>query len=138
MNQSKEFSRQILKRSSYLQSSTPTDNDEQQLQETVRCLSKVFENEHFFSFFQVEELQKTVETLNQQKQSTTERLSKIQSENTDLKSRLVSSSAIDCLSIQFFLFLDFYLLKIVFTILKANTHVQYEVINRNTKNTSYV
>jgi chaperonin cofactor prefoldin len=32
-------------------------------------------------------LQKTVDTLSQQKQSTIERLSKIQSENTDLKSR---------------------------------------------------
>ena len=37
--------------------------------------------------FQVEELQKTVDTLSDQKRNTTERLSKIQSENTDLKSR---------------------------------------------------
>jgi hypothetical protein len=63
---------QILKRNSYLQPVLPTEQTEQQLQETV------------------EELQKTVDTLNQQKQSTTERLSKIQSENTDLKSRLLA------------------------------------------------
>ena len=36
---------------------------------------------------QVDELQKTVETLTEQKEKTTERLAKIQSENTDLKSR---------------------------------------------------
>ena len=38
-------------------------------------------------FIQVEELQKTVETLTEQKKTTTDRLSKIQSENSDLKSR---------------------------------------------------
>jgi predicted nucleic acid-binding Zn-ribbon protein len=63
---------QIFKRNSYLQPVIPTEQDELQLQDTV------------------EELQKTVDTLSQQKQSTIERLSKIQSENTDLKSRLLA------------------------------------------------
>jgi len=63
---------QPLKRSSYLQPVIPTEQGEQQLQETV------------------EELQKTVDTLSEQKQATTERISKIQSENTDLKSRLLA------------------------------------------------
>jgi hypothetical protein len=43
--------------------------------------------ENEFVFNQVDELQKTVEVLTEQKQTTTDRLSKIQSENTDLKSR---------------------------------------------------
>ncbi|CAF2838012.1 unnamed protein product [Rotaria sp. Silwood2] len=61
-----------LKRNSYLQSAISTEQVEQQLQETV------------------DELQKRLETLSDQKQTTTERLAKIQSENTDLKSRLLS------------------------------------------------
>ncbi|CAF3760049.1 unnamed protein product [Rotaria sordida] len=61
-----------LKRSSYLQSVLPTEQAEQQLQETV------------------DELQKKLDTLSEQKQTTTDRLAKIQSENTDLKSRLLA------------------------------------------------
>ncbi|CAF3599334.1 unnamed protein product [Rotaria sp. Silwood1] len=63
---------QTLKRSSYLQPVIPTEQVEQQLQETV------------------DELQKRLETLTDQKQTTTERLAKIQSENSDLKSRLLA------------------------------------------------
>lgn len=63
---------QLFKRSSYLQTLGPTESTDNHLHDTV------------------DELQKTVETLNQQKQSTTERLSKIQTENTDLKSRLLA------------------------------------------------
>ncbi|UJR31452.1 hypothetical protein I4U23_018943 [Adineta vaga] len=63
---------QNLKRNSYLQPIVPSEQPEQQLQETV------------------DELQKTVDTLADQKQKTTERLSKIQSENTDLRSRLLA------------------------------------------------
>ena len=63
------ISSQLFKRSSYLQTLGPTESTDNHLHDTV------------------DELQKTVETLNQQKQSTTERLSKIQTENTDLKSR---------------------------------------------------
>ncbi|CAM4813957.1 unnamed protein product [Rotaria magnacalcarata] len=59
----------ILKKNNYLKPITPTEELEQRLQESV------------------EELQKTVENLTVQKQTTTDRLSRIQSENTDLKKR---------------------------------------------------
>ena len=83
------LSSQIFKRSSYLQPVVSSEQADQQLQETVGG------NEAFLDWtesnrlcsFQVEELQKTVDTLSDQKRNTTERLSKIQSENTDLKSR---------------------------------------------------
>ncbi|CAF3348556.1 unnamed protein product, partial [Rotaria socialis] len=60
---------EILKRNNYLKPVTPAEELEQHLQESV------------------EELQKTVENLTVQKQTTTDRLSRIQSENTDLKKR---------------------------------------------------
>ncbi|CAF1039798.1 unnamed protein product [Adineta ricciae] len=63
---------QLLKRNSLLQSSHPSEENGQILQETV------------------DELQKTVEVLTEQKATTTDRLSKIQSENSDLKSRLLA------------------------------------------------
>ncbi|CAM2715521.1 unnamed protein product [Rotaria socialis] len=63
---------EILKRNNYLKPVTPAEELEQHLQESV------------------EELQKTVENLTVQKQTTTDRLSRIQSENTDLKKRLLA------------------------------------------------
>jgi len=63
---------QIFKRTSYIQPTISTDPNDQQLQETV------------------DELQKTVETLTEQKLKTSDRLAKIQSENSDLRSRLLA------------------------------------------------
>ncbi|CAF0904730.1 unnamed protein product [Adineta steineri] len=63
---------QLSKRSNYLQPIHPSEEVEQQLQETV------------------DELQKTVEVLTEQKETTVDRLAKIQSENTDLKTRLLA------------------------------------------------
>ncbi|CAF1511657.1 unnamed protein product [Rotaria magnacalcarata] len=61
-----------LKRNSYLPPITPAEQADQQLQETV------------------DDLQLKIETLTEQKQATTERLAKIQSENGDLRSRLLA------------------------------------------------
>jgi hypothetical protein len=62
----------ILKRNNHLQLINPAEEIEHQLQDSV------------------EDLQKTVEVLNEQKRTTTDRLAKIQSENTDLRSRLLA------------------------------------------------
>ncbi|CAF1114242.1 unnamed protein product [Adineta steineri] len=63
---------QPFKRNNYLQPVISPEQPEQQLQETV------------------DELQKTVETLTEQKHNTTERLAKFQSENSELRSRLLA------------------------------------------------
>ena len=64
--------------------------EQQQLQETVRDLKEKASFWCLLFPFKVDELQKTVEVLTGQKQKTTDRLAKIQSENSDLKSRSVS------------------------------------------------
>ncbi|CAF3702486.1 unnamed protein product [Rotaria sp. Silwood1] len=63
---------EVLKRNNPLKSTIPSEEIDQQLQESV------------------DELQKTVEDLTVQKQTTTDRLTKIQYENTDLKKRLLA------------------------------------------------
>lgn len=74
-------------------------------------------------------MQKTVELLTEQKQKTTDRLAKIQSENSDLKSRYVHRR---WLSVFRTSSLDYWHWKIDFTILKDNRHVHLEPNSRNT------